>query len=136
MSPTLASVARTVPVTAPVSVFAGLNATLAITGAEFAATNLAAAALGVAGCPVDTGIAGATAIFDAPSSRRTAARTIQDIGDCAGMPVPEPSSGDGNDAAAAGAATMAAGAADTGAAMTRAAERALVAVCDATLAGC
>ena len=132
----LASVARTVPVTAPVLAFGALNATLEMTGVAFAATNLAAAALGAAGCPVDTGIAGATAILDAPSSRRTAAKTIQDTGDCAGMPEPEPSSGDGTDVSAAGIGTMAAGAADTGAAITRAAERTLVAVCDAAAAGC
>ena len=62
MSP-LASVARTVPVTAPGLEFGALSVTVEMTGAEL----LAAAALGVANRPVDTVTAGATMVFDAPS---------------------------------------------------------------------
>ena len=62
MSP-LASVARTVPVTAPVLEFGALSVTVEMTGAEL----IAAAALGVANWPVDTVTAGATMVFDAPN---------------------------------------------------------------------
>jgi hypothetical protein len=63
VSPKLASVARTVPVTAPVLEFGTLTATFEMTGAELAT----AAALGVANWPVDTVTAGATTVFGTPS---------------------------------------------------------------------
>ena len=136
VSPALSSDAFTVAVIAPVSVFGELHTTLEMTGAEFAAVALAVLAVRAAAGPVDTETAGATAVFDTPNSRRAAARTIQDTGDSIGAPVPEPSSGDGTEATAAGIGTMAAGAVDTGAAITRAAVRTLVAVCDAAVRRC
>jgi hypothetical protein len=134
VSPALASDAFTVAVIAPVSVSGSLHTTLEMTGATFEAVALAVLAVRAAAGPVDTGTAGATAVFDTPNSRRAAARTIQDTGDSTGTPVPEPSNGDGTEATAVGIGTMAgaAGATATGVAMTWAAVETRVAVCDAT----
>ena len=110
VSPKLASVARTVPVTAPVMAFGSLTGTLEMTGAEFEATNFTVA-VGKASWLVETETAGATAVFDAAVWRRATARTAQDSGDSVGTPVPEPSNGDGTAVNAAGTGTIAGAAA-------------------------
>jgi hypothetical protein len=93
----LASLALTVPVTAPVVVSGALKVTLEITGALLVAAATPGTATVVAaeatGCPVDTVAAGAVAARGAVSSRRAAANITHDTGDCTGAPLPLPNSG-------------------------------------------